>query len=100
MRSQIFDPVFEYFSQRQSAIVPLLHRKVSLMPDVFFASILVVWNLTGQAAVIERSEPVPDKITCEKMAADLVAKHTDFYNQLPVKLLPRCEKWEPSIFNN
>lgn len=70
------------------------------MPDIFYAAVVVVWNLTGQAAVIERSENVADKAVCEQMAKDLAVKHLDFYSQLPVKVVPKCEKWEPSLFDS
>lgn len=64
------------------------------MPDIFFASVLVVWTLSGHAGVVERSGPLADRATCEQAALDMVAKHQEFYGQLPVTVEPRCEKWE------
>lgn len=67
------------------------------MPEIFFASVLVIWTMNGEAGVVERSGPYADRATCEQSALDLVSKHTPFYGQLPVTIKPRCEKWEPDL---
>ena len=67
------------------------------MPDIIFATVLVIWTMNGEAGVIERSGPYADRATCEQSAQDLVSKHTDFYGQLPVTIEPRCEIWEPDL---
>lgn len=67
------------------------------MPDIFFASVLVIWTMNGEAGVIERSGPYTDRVTCEHSAQNLVSKHIVFYSQLPVTIKPRCEKWEPDL---
>lgn len=67
------------------------------MPEIFFATVLVIWTMNGEAAVIERSGPYADRPACEQSALDLVSKHTSFYGQLPVTISPRCEKWEPDL---
>ena len=68
------------------------------MPDIFFATVLVVWTLSGHAGVVERSGPLADRIACEQAAMDMAVKHQEFYGQLPVIVEPRCEKWEPDLF--
>lgn len=67
------------------------------MPEIFFASVLVIWTMNGEAGVIERSGPYADRAVCEQSADQLVTKHTEFYGQLPVTIEPRCEKWEPDL---
>lgn len=67
------------------------------MPDIFFATVLVIWTMNGEAGVIERAGPFTDRVACEQTAEELVIKHAEFYGQLPVTIRPRCEKWEPDL---